>query len=97
MRVGEAGSSISGGQRQRVAIARALAREPKILVLDEATSFIDPGMEGEILWNIKEFYPGLTVIFVTQRDTGKTFADEVFRLENGRIARETEERSVHHG
>ncbi len=85
-RIGEAGSSLSGGQRQRVAIARALAREPKILILDEATSFLDSGMEGEIFADIRGLYPELTVIFVTHRDTAVNYADEIMILENGRIS-----------
>ena len=85
-RIGEAGSSLSGGQRQRVAIARARAREPKILVLDEATSFLDSGMEGEIFTDLRGLYPDLTVIFITHRDTAVRYADEIISLENGRIA-----------
>ena len=90
--LGESGSSISGGQRQRIAIARALARHPGILVLDEATSFVDPGMEEEIFRHIKESFPGLTVIFVTHRESGAKFADEIFFLENGRIYDKTDTR-----
>jgi ABC-type multidrug transport system fused ATPase/permease subunit len=85
-RISEAGSSLSGGQRQRVAIARALAREPKILILDEATSFLDSGMEGEIFTDIRGFYPDLTVVFVTHRDNAVSYADEIISLEDGRIA-----------
>ena len=90
--LGESGSSISGGQRQRIAIARALARRPEVLVLDEATSFVDPGMEEEIFRHIKESFPGLTVIFVTHRESGAKFADEIFFLENGRIYDKTDTR-----
>ena len=68
-----------------MSIARALARRPGILVLDEATSFVDEVMEEEIFRRIKEVSPGLTVIFVTHRESGAKFADEVLLLENGMI------------
>ncbi|MCK4851697.1 MAG: ABC transporter ATP-binding protein [Candidatus Omnitrophica bacterium] len=86
--VGESGSSLSGGQRQRIAIARALVREPRILVMDEATSFLEPPTEEGIFGNIKELFPSLTVIFVTHRDTARKFADEVFILEAGKMVKE---------
>ncbi len=86
--IGEFGACLSGGEGQRVAIARALVRDPKILVLDEATSYIDIDMEKEIFENIKENFPSLTVIFVTHRDTAENFADEIFLLENGCILKE---------
>ncbi|MGB3082618.1 MAG: ABC transporter ATP-binding protein [Candidatus Omnitrophota bacterium] len=91
-RVGEAGFSLSGGQRQRIAIARALAREPKILILDEATSFIDSKTEREIFGNIRRSYPSITVMFVTHRDTALKFADEILVLEEGNIKRGDHER-----
>lgn len=78
--VGESGSLLSGGQRQRVAIARALARKPRILLLDEATSFLDKRTEETILGGIKEMFPDLTVLFVTHRETAKSFADEIYYL-----------------
>ncbi|MGB2600821.1 MAG: ABC transporter ATP-binding protein, partial [Candidatus Omnitrophota bacterium] len=84
-RIGEAGSFLSGGQRQRIAIARALAREPRVLILDEATSFIDTDMEEEVFRNIRNFYPRLTVIFVTHRDTAVKYADEIAVLEKGKL------------
>jgi ABC-type bacteriocin/lantibiotic exporter with double-glycine peptidase domain len=84
-RIGEAGSSLSGGQKQRIAIARALAREPKVLILDEATSSIDTDMEEEIFRNIRKSYPCLTVIFVTHRDTAVKYADEIAVLERGKL------------
>jgi len=88
-RVRESGSALSGGQKQRVAIARALARDPKILVFDEATSFLDTNMEEEIFENIKKHFSSLTVIFVTHRDSAKKLADEVFILEKGRVFKES--------
>ncbi|MFQ5952123.1 MAG: ABC transporter ATP-binding protein [Candidatus Omnitrophota bacterium] len=88
-RVGESGFSLSGGQKQRIAIARALAREPKILILDEATSFIDSGMEQEIFENIKKLFPSITVMFVTHRETAWDFADETFTLKDRKICKES--------
>ncbi|MFC1570504.1 ABC transporter ATP-binding protein [Candidatus Omnitrophota bacterium] len=90
--VGEGGCALSGGQKQRVAIARALARDPKILILDEATSFLDSTSEKEVFRNIKEHYPDLTVIFVTHRTTAQDVADEVFTLDRGSLFKED---SVH--
>ncbi|NQT32149.1 MAG: ABC transporter ATP-binding protein [Candidatus Omnitrophica bacterium] len=84
-RVGEAGASFSGGQRQRIAIARALARGPQVLILDEATSFIDPETEERIFKRIKKTFPGITVVYVTHRSAAEEFADEIFVLEEGRV------------
>ena len=88
--IGELGSSLSGGQKQRVAIARALARSPKILIMDEATSFLDPGMENYILRGIRARFPEMTVLFVTHRNTAEWFADKVFKLEKERVGYEKE-------
>jgi ABC-type multidrug transport system fused ATPase/permease subunit len=93
-RVGESGYSLSGGERQRIAIARALVREPEILVLDEATSFLDPEMEKEVLTNIRKAFPRMTVIFVTHRESAKTFADDIFTLRSGRLIREAAEQTT---
>jgi ABC-type multidrug transport system fused ATPase/permease subunit len=83
--VGERGTSLSGGQRQRIAIARALLAEPKILLLDDATSAIDPATEREILESISAFGRGRTVVIVTQRLSTARKADRVVVLERGRI------------
>ncbi|GEM_PF-3096961 len=91
--VRESGSVLSGGQKQRVAIARALARDPMILVMDEATSFLDSDSEEKILENIKKHFPDLTVIFVTHRDSARKFADEVFMLNGAGISRESDIRA----
>ncbi len=65
--VSERGTSLSGGQKQRVMLARALALNPKILLLDDFTARVDPTTEREILKNIQEQYPGMTLISVTQK------------------------------
>jgi ABC-type bacteriocin/lantibiotic exporter with double-glycine peptidase domain len=87
-RVGEMGLSLSGGQKQRIAIARALAREPEILILDEATSSLDPVSEENVLGNIKTLYPGITVVLVTHRESVLKYADLVFVLSEGRLNKE---------
>ncbi len=84
-KIGELGATLSGGQKQRVAIARALIREPKVLILDEATSFLDARMESDILSDIKEQFSGLTVLYVTHRETADRFADVIFELKEERV------------
>ncbi|MBD3379962.1 MAG: ATP-binding cassette domain-containing protein [Candidatus Omnitrophica bacterium] len=86
----ESGADLSGGQRQRISIARALAGGPKVLVLDEATSFVDPGKEEEIFGKIRTSFPDIQVIFVTHRETARKYADHVFVMENGAVLSEKE-------
>jgi ABC-type multidrug transport system fused ATPase/permease subunit len=81
--VGERGASLSGGQRQRIALARALVREPRLLVLDDATSAIDPAVEGEILAGLSQL--DTTVVIVAYRRSSIVMADEVIYIEEGRV------------
>jgi ATP-binding cassette subfamily B protein len=81
--VGERGMSLSGGQRQRVAIARALIRRPRLLVLDDATSAVDPAVESQILAGLREL--DTTVLIVAYRRSSIVLADEVIYIEDGRV------------
>nr|WP_131756999.1 ABC transporter ATP-binding protein [Actinomadura fibrosa] len=89
-RVGERGATLSGGQRQRLALARALVRRPRLLVLDDATSSVDPQVEARILQGLREAQSadgegGATVVVVAYRKATIALADEVVYLENGRV------------
>ncbi|HLR56024.1 MAG TPA: ABC transporter ATP-binding protein [Actinomycetales bacterium] len=83
--VGERGASLSGGQRQRIAIARALVRSPRLLILDDATSAVDPEVEQSILSGLRNQRSGATVIVIAYRMATIAAADEVIHLDEGRI------------
>lgn len=84
-RVGERGASLSGGQRQRVALARAVIRTPRLLVLDDATSAVDPSVEQAILAGLRRSSAGTTVLVVAYRMSTITLADTIVYVENGRV------------
>jgi len=84
--VGERGLTLSGGQRQRVAIARALLAEPRILILDDATSSVDATTEHRIKQALGEVMAGRTTFVIAHRLSTIALADEVVVLEGGRIA-----------
>ncbi|MGY2002901.1 ABC transporter ATP-binding protein [Blastococcus sp. SYSU DS1024] len=91
-RVGERGASLSGGQRQRLALARALVRRPRLLVLDDATSAVDPAVEARILDALRRSGRPTTVVVVAYRQATIALADEVVWFEDGRaVARGTHE------
>jgi ABC-type multidrug transport system fused ATPase/permease subunit len=83
--VGEIGSKISGGERQRIGIARALLSNPKLLVLDEATSSLDGETEAEITEAIQLIKGKVTVVMIAHRLSTIREADQIFYLENGHI------------
>ena len=84
-RVGERGATLSGGQRQRLALARAVVRRPRLLVLDDATSAVDPAVEARILDALRDGDAPSTVVVVAYRQATIALADEVVWLENGEV------------
>ncbi|MEV4162968.1 ABC transporter ATP-binding protein [Nonomuraea dietziae] len=95
-RVGERGTTLSGGQRQRVALARALVRRPRLLILDDATSSVDPQVEARILHGLRDALnvseaesrpgeEGSTVVVVAYRLATISLADEVVYLDRGSV------------
>jgi len=82
--VGERGYTLSGGQRQRVALARALVRAPRVLILDDATSSVDPTVEADILAALRREL-STTLIVVAYRLSTIRLADRVIFLEDGRV------------
>lgn len=95
--IGERGTTLSGGQRQRLALARALVRRPRLLVLDDCTSAVDPSVEAAILDGLREQGgdeggPRATVVVIAYRKATVALADEVLFLEHGAVgARGTHE------
>jgi ABC-type multidrug transport system fused ATPase/permease subunit len=84
-RVGERGLTLSGGQRQRVAIARALLADPRILILDDATSSLDATTEAAIKAGLREAMAGRTTFVIAHRLSTVSLADEIVVLDGGRI------------
>ncbi|MGE3073470.1 MAG: ABC transporter ATP-binding protein [Dehalococcoidia bacterium] len=84
--VGEQGFSLSGGQRQRLAIARAILMEPRILILDDATSSVDARMEEEIRTALREVMEGRTTLIISHRLSTISLADQVVLVDEGRVA-----------
>lgn len=83
--VGERGLTLSGGQRQRVAIARALIADPRILILDDATSSVDARTEALITDGLREVMAGRTTFIVAHRLSTISLADEIVVMDEGRI------------
>ena len=84
--IGERGFSLSGGQRQRIAIARAILSDPRVLVLDDATSAVDPSKEHEIRGAMATVMQGRTTIVIAHRAGTIALADTVVLVDDGRVA-----------
>jgi ABC-type multidrug transport system fused ATPase/permease subunit len=83
--IGERGLTVSGGQRQRLAIARALLADPRVLILDDATSSVDASTEREIKAALREVMAGRTTIVIAHRLSTIALADEIVVLEHGQV------------
>src|SRR5207245_1238423 len=83
--IGEQGLTLSGGQRQRVSLARALITDPAILVLDDATSAIDAGIEAQIHATLRHVMAGRTTLLIAHRRSTLQLADRLAVLDDGRV------------
>ena len=86
--VGEGGSSLSGGEKQRISIARALLKNAPIILLDEATSSVDPENEYEILAAVEELSKGHTVVSIAHRLSTVKKADQILVIDDGKLVQE---------
>jgi ABC-type multidrug transport system fused ATPase/permease subunit len=93
-RTGPGGCQLSGGQRQRLALARAVFQQPRILILDEATSCLDAHSERLILGNIKRFLPTATLVVISHRLSTLSALDRVLLFRNGRVIEDGNPRSL---
>jgi ATP-binding cassette, subfamily C, bacterial len=83
--VAERGMALSGGQRQRIAIARALAHRPKLLILDEVTSSLDPQTEAAICRTLQGLRGGLTILAISHQPAVVEAADRIYRIQSGEV------------
>jgi ATP-binding cassette subfamily B protein len=83
--VGERGLTLSGGQRQRIALARALLTDPRIVLLDDATSAVDPRVEAEILATLRTLISGRTTVLIAHRRSTLALADRIAVLDGGTV------------
>lgn len=85
--VGEHGATLSGGQRQRIAIARALVRGPKLLILDEVTTALDPKTEADICSNLLQMRGEMAILAISHQKALIDAADMVYRISKGKVFR----------
>lgn len=85
-RAGERGQALSGGERQRLCLARALLRQPRLLILDEATNALDAAMEDRVLSNLTAMRDRFSILLVTHRQESLRHADKVVTIEQGKVA-----------
>ncbi len=85
--VGERGGRLSGGQRQRISIARALVRQPRLLILDEASSALDTETESKIAKRLGSLAGEMTILAITHRPTLVEHADVVYHLKDGKLGK----------
>jgi ATP-binding cassette subfamily C protein len=83
--VGERGGKLSGGQRQRIAIARAMVHKPKLLILDEATSGLDPESESAVCDTLQQLRGELTILAISHQSALVKIADKAYRIRDGKI------------
>ena len=84
--IGEQGLGLSGGQRQRLSIARAILRKPELLILDEATTSLDPDTESTILSSLSQLKKyGITIFAVSHQPEVLKSADQIYKLQNRTI------------
>lgn len=83
--VGERGSTLSGGQRQRVSLARGVVRDPRVLILDDATSSVDAIVEAEIQAALRQVMAGRTTVIIAHRTSTLALVDNVVFIEDGRV------------
>src|SRR5207249_656512 len=86
--IGERGFTLSGGQRQRISIARAVLSDPRVLILDDATSSVDPTKEHEIRAALAEVMQGRTTLIIAHRPATIALADRVVLLDERRVVAE---------
>jgi ABC-type bacteriocin/lantibiotic exporter with double-glycine peptidase domain len=83
--LGGEGINLSSGQRQRIAIARALARRPVLLILDEPTDYLDKTAVGQLIYNLRNMTPALTLLIMSRDMEIVQWAHDVYVLQEGRI------------
>ena len=83
--IGQSGRSLSGGQRQRICLARAILKNPPVLILDEATSQIDPESENLIHQTLREFIRNRTTIMISHRLSTLDLVDQIVLMKNGNV------------